>query len=65
MEASLDRAGEDAAQMAMSELEPLIQAARQAILDATAERVELHDGLNRLVGELDELVKSGAALGAV
>lgn len=62
MEASLDRAGEDAAQMAMSELEPLIQAARQAILDATAERVELHDGLNRLVGELDELVKSGEQL---
>lgn len=62
VEASLDRAGADAAQMAMSELEPLIQAARQAILDATAERVELHDGLTRLVGELDAVIQSGEQL---
>ncbi|CAM3438633.1 GTPase domain-containing protein [Mycobacterium frederiksbergense] len=62
MEANVDRAGLDAAQMAMSEVEPLIQAARQAILDATAERVELRDGLTRLVGELETLVRAGEQL---
>ncbi|OFJ55536.1 hypothetical protein BEL07_01115 [Mycolicibacterium grossiae] len=62
MEASLDRAGADTAQMAMSELETLIRAARQAILDATAERVELNDGLARLVGELTTLIKAGEQL---
>ena len=62
MEANLERAGGDAAQMAMSELEPLIHAARQAIFDATAEQVELHDGLTRLVGELDAAIQSGEQL---
>ena len=50
MEAELDRIGERAATMALREFEPLVDAARQAILDATAERVELRDGLGKLVG---------------
>lgn len=61
-EANLERVGGDVAQMAMSELEPLIQAARHAILDATAEQVELHDGLTRLVSELDAAIQSGEQL---
>jgi len=62
MEAELDRIGERAATMALSEFEPLVNAARQAILDATAERVELKDGLGKLVTELQALVSSGEAL---
>lgn len=61
-DAELDRVGERAASMAMSELEPLVDAARDAIFDATAERVELRDGLARLVGELQTLVESGQRL---
>jgi len=48
--------------MALAEFEPLVDAARQAILDATAERVDLRDGLNQLVAELQALVTSGEAL---
>lgn len=62
MDAELDRVGALAANAAMSELKPLIDAARQAILDATADRVELKDGLSKLVGELQALVMSGEAL---
>ncbi|OBF38949.1 hypothetical protein A5719_17620 [Mycolicibacterium peregrinum] len=62
MDAELDRMGASAASAAMNELEPLIEAARQAILDATADRAELNDGLSKLVGELQALVKSGEDL---
>lgn len=62
MDAELDRVGDRAASTAMSELEPLINAARQAILDVTAERVELREGLTKLVGELQTLVASGEDL---
>ena len=62
LDAELDRIGERAAAMALTELEPLVEAARQAILDATAERVELRDGLGKLVGDLRTLVKSGETL---
>lgn len=61
MEAELDRIGDRAAIMALSELEPLIDAARDVILDVTAERVELRDGLGKLVAELQALVRSGEA----
>ena len=61
-DAELDRIGASAADMAMSEFEPLVEAARQAILDATAERVELRDGLVKLVGELEGLIESGGEL---
>lgn len=62
LDAELDRIGERAAAMALTELEPLVEAARRAVLDATAERVELRDGLGNLVGELRALIKSGEAL---
>ncbi|RUP04854.1 MAG: hypothetical protein EKK34_10795 [Mycobacterium sp.] len=62
VEAELDRVGDRAATIALSELEPLIDAAREAILDATAERVALREGLGKLVAELQALVKSGEAL---
>lgn len=62
MEAKLDRIGDRAATMALTEFEPLLDAARQAILDATAERVDLRDGLNKLVAELQALIRSGEAL---
>lgn len=62
LEAELDRFGDRAATMALAEFEPLVDAARQAILDATAERVDLRDGLNQLVAELQSLVTSGEAL---
>lgn len=62
LEAELDRVGDRASTMAMTEFEPLIGVARQAILDATAERVDLRDGLNKLVADLQALVASGEAL---
>jgi hypothetical protein len=62
LETELDRIGDLAATMALMEFEPLIDAARQAILDATAERVDLRDGLNKLVAELQALITSGAGL---
>ncbi|GEP27801.1 hypothetical protein E3O11_03485 [Cryobacterium levicorallinum] len=62
LDAELDRIGERATAMALTELEPLVDAARHSILDATAERVELRDGLGKLVGELRALVTSGEAL---
>lgn len=62
LDVELDRIGERAAEMAMTELEPLIDAARQVIIDATAERVELQEGIGKLVGELRALVKSGETL---
>lgn len=62
LEAELDRIGDLAATMALMEFEPLVDAARQAILDATAERVYLRDGLNKLVEELQALITSGEAL---
>lgn len=62
LEAELDRIGDRAAAMALTELEPLVEAARRANLDATAERVDLRDGLNKLVTELQALVTSGEAL---
>ncbi|PND54719.1 hypothetical protein CRM90_26500 [Mycobacterium sp. ENV421] len=62
MEAELERTGERAATLALSEFEPVIDVARQAILDATAERVELRDGLGQLVAELRRLIDSGESL---
>ncbi|WP_194163519.1 GTPase domain-containing protein [Mycolicibacterium sp. P1-5] len=62
MEAELERTGERAATLALSEFEPLADAARQAILDATAERVDLRDGLGQLVAELRRLIDSGESL---
>lgn len=62
LEAELDRVGERAAGLALIELEPLVDAARQAIKAATAERVELRDGLGKLVGELQALARSGETL---
>lgn len=62
MEAELERTGERAAMLALSEFEPVVDAARQAILDATAERVELRDGLGQLVSELRRLIDSGESL---
>jgi len=62
LDAELDRIGERATAMALTELEPLVEAARQAILDVTAERVDLREGLNKLVAELQGLVRSGEAL---
>lgn len=62
LEVELERVGDSAAGMALSEFQPLVDTARQAILDATVERVELRDGLRRLVSELQTLVTSGEAL---
>ncbi|MGF9648698.1 GTPase domain-containing protein [Pseudarthrobacter oxydans] len=62
LEAELDRVGDRAAALALTGLEPLVDAARQAILAATAERVELRDGLGKLVGELQALARSGETL---
>lgn len=62
LDAELDRIGDRAATMALTEFEPLLDAARQAVLDATAERVDLRDGLNKLVAELQALITSGEAL---
>ena len=46
----------------MDEFEPVVAAARQAIVDATAEQVEMWNGLTKLVGELVALVASGERL---
>ncbi|RNL60209.1 GTPase domain-containing protein [Arthrobacter oryzae] len=62
LDAELDRIGDRAAVLALAELKPFIEAARQTILDVTAERVDLRDGLNKLVAELQALVRSGEAL---
>lgn len=60
--AELDRAGEHTASIALQEFEPIVSAARQAIMEATAERIALREGLERLVAELRALVASGEEL---
>jgi hypothetical protein len=60
--AELDNAGEQAAAIALRELKPMLEAARQAIIDATAERIQLREGISRLVGDLQRLIASGEVL---
>lgn len=60
--AELDRVGEHTASIALQEFEPIMDAARQAIIEATAERIALREGLQRLVAELRALVASGEDL---
>ena len=60
--AELDRFGERATLIAMDEFEPIVAAARDAIIDATAEQVEIWNSLTKLVGELETLIASGERL---
>lgn len=60
--AELDRVGEHTASIALQEFTPIADAARQAIIEATAERIALREGLERLVAELRALVASGEDL---
>ena len=60
--AELDRFGERATLIAMDEFEPVVAAARDAIIDATAEQVEIWNSLTKLVAEIAALIASGERL---
>jgi hypothetical protein len=62
IESELNRAGQRAANVAMEELEPLLDGARASINNATAEEVDLLESLKRTVTELQMHIKEGSAL---
>lgn len=58
----LDSIAENAVAVALAEFEPIVEAARQAIIEATAERVGLRDAIIELVADLEARIASGEAL---
>lgn len=60
--AELDRFAEQAILIAMDEFEPVVAETRKLIVDATAEQVEMREGLTKLVRELEALIESGEKL---
>ncbi|QZY43644.1 GTPase domain-containing protein [Mycolicibacterium austroafricanum] len=62
LQSELVKAGDEATALALKTLNELADEARQRINDATADQVDLRDGLRRLVGELRSHIASGEAL---
>lgn len=62
LQSDLDAAGEEAITQTFDSLTGLTDAARQRIMDATVDQVELRDSLHQLVSELRSLISSGEAL---
>lgn len=61
-QSDLDAAGEEAVTQTLDSLTGLTDAARQRIIDATADQMELRDSLHQLVAELRTQIASGEAL---
>lgn len=62
VESELNRVGQQAATVALEELEPLLDDARASINDATTDAVDLLESLQRTVAELHRLINEGAGL---
>lgn len=62
IELELNRVGQRAASVALEALDPLIDAARVSIINATAEEVDLLAGLQRTVDELRGHIEAGHRL---
>lgn len=62
LQSELVSVGEEATTLALNTLNGLADDARQRINDATADQVDLRDGLRHLVGELRSHIASGEAL---
>jgi hypothetical protein len=62
LQSELVSVGEEATALAQKALNDLADDARQRISDATADQVELRDGLRHLVDELRNHITSGEAL---
>lgn len=62
LQAALEVVGDDAIALGLDSLHVLIDDARQRIIDATADQVELRNSLHQMVGELRSLIDSGEAL---
>ena len=62
LQSELASAGDEATTFALNALNQMAEAARQRIVDATADQVDLYDGLHQLVGDLRSHIASGEAL---
>lgn len=62
IQSDLGAAGDKATGLGLAELDRLVDHARQRIIDATADQVDLRDGLHSMVDELRTLINSGEAL---
>ena len=62
LEAELTRVGKEAESIALVEFQRLVESAQEAIDDATADQVDMHSSLHRIVSELHALIDAGEEL---